>query len=187
MDLQWGDEKTVQFVTNVGLITTNGPYEHNIMAAEWTHQVSYKPGLIAVCIGPNKATLENIRESKEFGVSLAAADQNVLSSVAGGSSGKGYDKVAALKEIGFKFYNAKKIKTLLLEGAVLNLECKLFKEIQLGDHVMFVGEVVEASLNKDKEPLAYHKIKYWKLGESIPKPPQQELEKIKSIVEKHKK
>ena len=187
MDLPWGDEKTVQFVTNVGIITTNGPYGHNAMAAEWTHHVSYKPGLVAVCIGLSKATLENIRESGEFGISLAATEQNVLASVAGGSSGKEYDKVAALKEIGFKFYNAKKIKTLLIEGAVLNLECKLFKEIPLGDHVMFVGEVVEASLNKDKEPLAYHEIRYWKLGEAISHPPQQEMEKIKSIVEKHKK
>ena len=187
MDLPWGDEKTVLFVTNVGLITTNGPHGHNIMAAEWTHHVSYSPGLVAVCIGLNKATLENIRESKEFGISLAATDQSVLSSVSGGSSGKGYNKIAALKELGFKFYNAKKINALMVEDAVLNIECKLFKEIPLGDHVMFVGEVLGASLNKNKEPLAYHEVKYWKLSASIENPPQQELENIKSVVEKHKK
>ena len=187
MDLPWGDEKTVQFITNVGLITSNGPYGNNIMAAEWTHHISYSPGLVAVCVGLNKATLENIRKSKEFGVNLAATDQNVLASVAGGSSGKNVDKIAALKELGFKFYNAKKIKTLMVDGAVLNLECKLFKEIKLGDHVMFVGEVIHANLNKNKEPLLYHKVKYWKIGENIPKPTQEELDKIRSVVEKHKK
>ena len=46
MDLPWGDEKTTKFVTNVGLITSNGPYGYNIIAAEWTHQVSYSPSLI---------------------------------------------------------------------------------------------------------------------------------------------
>ena len=32
MDLVWGDEKTRQFITNVGLVTTSGPFGHNIMA-----------------------------------------------------------------------------------------------------------------------------------------------------------
>ena len=187
MDLPWGEEKTVQFITNVGLVTSNGPYGNNIMSAEWTHHVSYSPGLVAVCVGPNKATLENIRKSKEFGVSLAATDQNVIASIAGGSSGKNVDKISALKELGFKFYNAKKIKTLMVEGAVLNIECRLFKEIELGDHVMMVGEVIEASLNKSKDPLAYHKVKYWKIGGNISKPPQDELNRIKGIVEKHAK
>ena len=187
MDLPWGDEKTVQFITNVGLVTSNGPFGDNIMACEFTHHVSYSPGLVAVCIGHNKATLENIRQSKEFGISLAAADQSVLTSIAGGNSGRNVDKIAALKDLGVKLYKAKRINTLMIEGAVLNLECKLFKEIPLGDHVMLVGEVIEASIDKNKDILAYHKLKYWNVGKQIEKPPQRELEAIKIVVEKHKK
>ncbi len=187
MDLPWGDEKTVQFITSVGLVTSNGTFGNNIMAAEWTHHVSYSPGLVAVCIGKNKATLENIRNSKEFGIGICATDQNALSSIAGGSSGKDTDKIAALKELGFKFYKANKINVLMVEGSVLNIECRLYRDIELGDHVMLVGEVVDSRLSKNKEPLAYHKLKYWKLGENIPKPQAQELEKIKKIVEKHRK
>ncbi len=57
MDLPYGDIKTWKFATNVGLITSNGPVGHNIMAAEWTHMVSYSPGLIAVSINKdNKET-----------------------------------------------------------------------------------------------------------------------------------
>ena len=29
MDLPWGDARSIQFVTNVGLITSNGPYGYN--------------------------------------------------------------------------------------------------------------------------------------------------------------
>ena len=86
MDLPWGDERTKQFVTNVGLITSNGPYGHDIMACEWTHQVSYSPGLIAISIMENDTTYANIAKSKEFGVSLCADSQNVISSVSGGFS-----------------------------------------------------------------------------------------------------
>jgi flavin reductase (DIM6/NTAB) family NADH-FMN oxidoreductase RutF len=36
MELPWNDRRTRQFLTNVGLITTDGPYGPNVMAAEWT-------------------------------------------------------------------------------------------------------------------------------------------------------
>ena len=96
MNIEWGDER-LQVVTGVGLITSNGKHGNNIMAAEWTHHVSYDPGLIAVHIGNHKATAQNISETKEFGVSIASEKQNVISSIAGGQSGKDYDKIAALK------------------------------------------------------------------------------------------
>ena len=187
MDLPWGDERTKKFVTNVGLITSNGPYGYDIMAAEWTHHVSYSPGLIAACINRKDATNANIAKSKEFGVSLCASNQNVLSSIAGGSSGKNVNKIEALKELGFKFFKAKKINVLMAEGAAMNAECKLYKKIELGDHTAFVGEIVELYPANGKEPLVYRSQKYWKLGESMPKPPQQEMDRIKSIVEKHAK
>ena len=145
MDLPWGDERTRQFITNVGLITSDGPHGQNIMACEWTHHISYSPGLIAVCIKPDDATHANIQKTKEFGINLCAADHTVLSSVAGGYSGEDHDKIGALKELGFEFYRAKKIKPLMVRGAAMNVECKLVKELSLGDHTMFIGEVVEAS------------------------------------------
>lgn len=186
MDLPWGDERTIKFVTNVGLITSDGPNGPNIQSAEWTHHISYSPGIIAVCLGMDRTTRENILATNEFGVSIAAAGQNVMASVAGGSHGRDVDKISALKELGFKFYQAKKIKTLMVEGAALNVECKVVKVIELGDHTTFVGEVQEAQAGNE-EPLIYHGLKYWKPGESIPKPAEAELEKIKKAVEKFRK
>lgn len=187
MNLPWGDERTKQFVTNVGLITSNGPHGNNIMACEWTHHISYEPGLIAVCINPNDATHDNIVKTKEFGVNLCAYDQNVISSVSGGSSGKNIDKIEALKELGFKFLKGKRTDVLMVEGASLQLECKLAKKIKLGSHTMFVGEVIESYPVTGKQPLVYHNQKYWRLGENIPRPQQEETERIQGIVEKHKK
>ena len=169
------------------MTTSDGPFGPNVMACEWTHHISYQPGLIAVSVGHTKATVENIRNSKEFGVNLCASDQSVLSSVAGGYTGSMYDKVNALKEIGFEFYKAKRIRPLMVKGAVLNIECRLYKEITLGDHITFVGEVVEASNNPDKVPLAYHRGKYWIMDTNLVKPSMEERERIKKIVEKYSK
>jgi flavin reductase (DIM6/NTAB) family NADH-FMN oxidoreductase RutF len=185
VDLPWNDERSNQFITNVGLITSDGPFGPNVMACEWTHHISYQPGLIAVSLGHTKATVENIRTTKEFGVNLCASDQSILASVAGGYTGSMYDKVNALKEIGFEFYKAKKINSLMVKGAALNIECRLYKEITLGDHITFVGEVVEASNNPDKVPLAYHKGKYWAMDKNLVKPSMEERERIKKVVEKH--
>lgn len=183
MDLPYGDERNKKFVTNVGLITSRGKSGDNIMACEWTHMVSYSPGLIAVCIRSGKATHENIQSSKEFGVNLCAVDQASMSNIAGGLVGKNFDKIKVLQELGFKFFPAKNINTLMVEGAALNAECKLFKEIQLGSHTMFVGEVVDVSAT-DKAPLAYHQGKYWLLEKEVSKPAQEELEKINNTVER---
>ncbi|MFZ0326739.1 MAG: flavin reductase family protein [Nitrososphaeraceae archaeon] len=132
MDLSWNDRRTRQFLTNVGLITSDGPYGPNVMAAEWTHHISYSPSLIAVNIRNMDATAENIKASKEFGVNLAAEDQNMLCSLAGKYSGKHLDKVAFFREIGIVFYKANKIRALLIRGAAMNAECKLMRHEEFG-------------------------------------------------------
>ena len=117
MDLPWGDEISNKFITNVGLITSDGPFGADVMACEWTHHISYSPGLIAICIGQNKATHENINQTKEFGVNLCSTEQSIMSSVAGGYTGSRYNKNNALKELGFEFYEGKKIRVAMIKGA----------------------------------------------------------------------
>ncbi len=66
MDLAWGDPRSNKFASSIGLITSNGSHGQDILACEWTHHLSYRPGLIAVSLGPTKATVENIKKSKNF-------------------------------------------------------------------------------------------------------------------------
>lgn len=184
MGLEYGSPAARKFITNIGLVTSDGPWGPNIMAAEWTYQISYDPGLIAVFPRPSRATAENIKKTKEFGVSIAAVNQNVISSISGGNTGKEIDKIAVLKEMGFEFYPAKKIKVLMVRGAAANIECKLVKTVPLGDHVMFVGEALEAS-STEKESMAYHGGKYYRLGKQVKKPQQEVLDKIREVLERH--
>ncbi|MBI4016016.1 MAG: flavin reductase family protein [Candidatus Aenigmarchaeota archaeon] len=186
MGLEYGSPAARKFITTIGLITSDGPWGPNIMAAEWTHHISYNPGLIAVFPRPSRATTENIKKTKVFGVNIAAIDQNVISSIAGGNTGKEIDKIAVLKELGFEFYPAKKIKVLMVKGAAANIECKLVKTVKLGDHTMFVGKALEVS-SIEKESIAYNGGKYYRLGEKIEKPPQEVLDKIAITLERHKK
>lgn len=187
MDLSWGTIASRKFATIVGLITSNGKWGRNVMAAEWTHHVSYEPGLIIVNIHPSDATAENILGTKEFGVNLASEDQNAVASVAGNFTGKEVDKIAVLKELGAEFYSAKKINVLMIKGAVLNVECKVVEHKKLGDHVMFVGQAVEVSVDENLKPILYYRGKYWRIGENVPKPEKEVLDKINHIATKYKK
>jgi flavin reductase (DIM6/NTAB) family NADH-FMN oxidoreductase RutF len=186
MDMPWGSKQSQKFVSDVGLITSTGPNGPDIMAAEWTNHVSYSPGLIMLNLGPSKATVENILATKEFGVSIASDKQAAATSVAGGSSGHTTDKMAVLKELGYTFINSKHIKAPLLAGACLTIECKLLRHETIGDHIMLLGEVLEATPT-DEPPLVYHSGIYNHLGKQIAKPPQEELDRIKQVVARHAK
>lgn len=187
MDILWGDEKTANFVSHIGLITTDGSHGPDIMACEWTQQISYRPALFAIYVGPNKATYDNILATKEFGLHIAAHDQSVLTSIAGGQTGRKIDKIRALTELGYRFRKAETLSVPMLEGAAFWAECVLIDHRTYGDHEMFIGEAKVAEVDREKVPLLYHSGKYWHRGEQIQKPPAEELEKIAAIIQKAKK
>jgi flavin reductase (DIM6/NTAB) family NADH-FMN oxidoreductase RutF len=187
MDLVWNDARTRKFTSTLGLITSDGPWGPNIMCAEWSRHISYTPSALMLNLKPSDATADNILKSKEFGLNLAADTQASLCSAAGGSTGKQVDKISLLKELGGEFYTAKKINVPMLKGAAMNAECKLIKNETFGDHIAFIGEVLEISAEPTLTALLYHEGKYFKLGEQLPRPPQEVYEKTKALAEKYKK
>ena len=44
----------------------------------------------------------------------------------------------------------------MVKGASLNVEYNLFQAVTCGDHIMFIGEVVDAIHNPEKQSLIYH-------------------------------
>lgn len=154
------------FVTGVSLITSSGSLGQNVMAAEWTMQISYAPLLIAVFIHESAATFRNIKESKEFGVNVASDDQASLVNIAGGYSRFEIDKLKIKNS--FSFIRSRHIKAPMIAGCIVNAECKLLAMKKLGDHTMFVGRVIAIKHDKTKRPLIYHAGKYYKIGSVMP-------------------
>ena len=70
VELPWNDPRSNKFVTIIGLITSSGSSGPNIMACEWTHHLSYKPGLIAISLDPTKTTAGNISQNQEYGINI---------------------------------------------------------------------------------------------------------------------
>ncbi len=141
------------FTTGCALITTDGTAGPNVMAAEWTFNVSYDPFLILVCIDPENRTHDMILETKEFGVNLVTADQVNEMAFAGHYSKADTDKLSSDL---FDTYPAKRIRAPMIRGSLLNAECRLRETIPLGDHMGFLGEVVEFTADPEKGPLVLH-------------------------------
>ena len=159
------------FVTGVGMITSTGSLGRNVMAAEWTIQISYEPLLIAIFVHDSTATLKNIRETKEFGINVASDQQTSLVNIAGGYSRTEIDKLKVRRS--FRFLKSRHIKAPLIAGCIVNAECKLFAIKKLGDHVMVVGRVITMRYDETKKPLVYHTGRYYQIGtiiESIRQP-----------------
>jgi flavin reductase (DIM6/NTAB) family NADH-FMN oxidoreductase RutF len=151
------------FATTVGLITTKGKQGSNVMSAEWTMQISYDPMLIAIFIH-NSPTYWNIEHSRAFGVNIASDDQSELVNIAGGYSGTEIDKLAIPDA--FQTYPAKRTDVPMIMGCALNAECKVVSMQKMGDHIMVVGEALDAKFDEEKFPLIYTRGNYRKMSRS---------------------
>ncbi len=154
------------FTTTVSLLTTASKGKRNVMACEWTFNVSYDPLYIAVFVNPKHYTYDLLKESSEFGVNLCSIDQAALAHYVGNVSGKTVDK---FKEFNIKTMPSKFIAPPLINGSVLSAECKVVKCIKLGDHVMFVGQVLRALVDDERKPFAMHLGKLHYLGKRVAK------------------
>ncbi len=153
------------FTTGISLVTSSGPHGQNVMAAEWTMQISYKPLLVAVFIHEDSATFENIKKTKEFGINVSSEGQTMAVNIAGGYSRREIDKLKIKGS--FEFLPSRKIKAPMISGCIINAECKLVTMKKLGDHTMVVGKAVTISYDEAKKPLIYHSGRYFRIGSII--------------------
>ena len=165
MDAKIVEKAQRYFATGISLVTSFGPHGQNVMAAEWTMQISYNPLLIAVFIHEGSATFENIKKTKEFGINVSSEGQTMAVNIAGGYSRREIDKLKIKNA--FEFLPSKKIKSPMISGCIINAECKLVTMKKLGDHIMVVGKAIAISYDETKKPLIYHSGRYFRIGSSI--------------------
>ena len=115
--------------------------KHNPITLGWTMIVSGDPPMMAVSIGKTRWSLEAFRLAGEFVIAFPSEHQRAETMLFGTKSGRDTDKLAAS---GVKTQPASEIDSVLLAEAVANFECRLAGEMEAGDHVVFVGEVVAA-------------------------------------------
>ena len=120
------------------------------MVAGWQTRCSANPPLFAVSLSKRGHTHQLIRQSKEFVLAFPNQEIEKEMLVFGTTHGNQVDK---FMETGLETISAQKIRTPLIKKATFNFECQLTKEVDAGDHLIFIGEVVAAHQNPGKKLL----------------------------------
>lgn len=130
----------------------------NGQIANTIFQITAEPPTIAVSINKNNLTHEFIRESKVFTVSALSQDTS-LSFIGhfGFKSGRDIDKLE-----GINYKTGKTRAPVVTDNALAYLEVRVIQEVDVGTHTIFIGELVEAEVLKEGEPMTYayyHQVK----------------------------
>ena len=158
------------FATTVNLLTScNQAGKENVMACEWTMNVSFTPFKILCVVGIDTLTHSYITEGKEFGVNLCADTQASLSNFVGNVSGREVDKLSESCFAGL-VYASTHIKPPMIRGCLLNAECVVEDMFPMGKYTGFLGLALATTVDAEAKPLFYHRGKYFQLGAQIPKP-----------------
>jgi len=122
--------------------------KYNPITLGWTMIASSQPPMMALAVGKTRYSCEAIRHSREFVIAFPSEHQSREVMLFGTASGRDTDKLAAS---GVATTPAARIDGRLLCDAVANFECTLVGELDAGDHVIFLAEVVSA--HRNSEPL----------------------------------
>ena len=139
-------------VHGVYVITTRAGDRINGMTAAWVSQVSLNPVQITVAIAPSRYTHSLIKESGIFAVNVLTSSQVELGKRFGYKSGRKIDKFAGLE------WTSATTGAPILPQAHAYLDTRLIHTYEVGDHTLFVGDVVDARiLHPQTQPLIFKK------------------------------
>jgi flavin reductase (DIM6/NTAB) family NADH-FMN oxidoreductase RutF len=111
------------------------------LAAAWVGICAGSPPQIAVALRTSRRTLELIRESGTFTVNTPRASDAAFADYFGTVSGRNHDKFA---ESGWTLEPSVVVDSPRIAECPYQLECRVVHELDLGEHILIVGEIVES-------------------------------------------
>lgn len=140
-----------RFATGVTVITTRGEDHSYGMTASAFSSVSLDPPLILVCIGLSAAGSDMIRRNGVFAVNILGAEQEPLSRFfASKDRPRGRDAFRGVP------HRAEVTGAPILEDVVGFVDCDVHAVHEVGDHLIFIGEVVALGYDPERRPLVFH-------------------------------
>jgi flavin reductase (DIM6/NTAB) family NADH-FMN oxidoreductase RutF len=133
------------------IIGSTAARNDNASIANTVFQITSEPLTIAVSITRINLSYEYIRESKVFAVSVLSQD-TPLSFIGkpGFQSGRDSDKLT-----GIKHKKGRTSAPVVVENTVSFFVARLVNQLDVGNHAVFIGEVVEAEVLSHKARLTY--------------------------------
>jgi flavin reductase (DIM6/NTAB) family NADH-FMN oxidoreductase RutF len=114
----------------------------NIITLAWHTPISREPPFYGISISPKRYSHELIKATKEFVINFIPYSLVEAAHYCGTYSGRTTEKLCAT---GLTLIPSKKLTTPRIKEGYAHLECTLNHHIPIGDHTLFIGEVVAVS------------------------------------------
>lgn len=128
--------------------TTNAQGRFNVAPFSYFNALTNRPPLLGVSInlraGTPKDTLRNIRETGEFVVNIVNED---LFARMVQTSGDWSEEVNEFQLTGLTPVPGDLVKAPRVGESPVSMECRLYKEVELGDSAFVVGEILRAHVS----------------------------------------
>ena len=137
-----------RFPSGVAVVTLDLEGERIGLTVSSLVSLSLDPPLVGLAVSRQAALHELLRRAGAFGVSLLGEEQEDLAT----RFSRGVPPIALWSGVEVR---AGRLGAPLLEGALGWLECDTCAEHAVGDHTLFVGEVVSAEAGPLRRPLVH--------------------------------
>jgi len=139
------------FATGVTVITTAAGEEMQGMTANAIASLSLDPTMILVCVEKSTHTHGVLERSGVFAVNILASHQEDVSRL---FAKRAEPEINSLR--GQRFIIGES-GAPVLEDCLAYLECKVAQVFEGGDHSIFIGEVVAATVVSEVAPLVFYR------------------------------
>lgn len=115
----------------------------NIITVAWAGTVCSDPAMVSISVRPERYSYDIIKETGEFVINLVTKDLVFATDYCGVKSGRDEDKY---QKMGLTPLPSQKISAPGIAESPVNIECRVVRELPLGSHSMFLGEVVNITI-----------------------------------------
>ena len=117
----------------------------NIITLAWQMPVSHQPKLVAVSISSKRFSHQLIKKAGEFVINIPPRELLFQVHFCGTVSGRRVDKFSQAHLTPIPSLH---LKSPLIKECLGHLECKLYKQVEVGDHTLFVGKIIGAMVEE---------------------------------------
>jgi flavin reductase (DIM6/NTAB) family NADH-FMN oxidoreductase RutF len=118
----------------------------NVITLAWVSPVSADPPMLAIAVAPSRYSHGLIARTRQFVINVPSSRMLDAVWYCGTRSGRDVDKFS---RAGLTAAPARVLETPLIGECFGHIECRVAKAWTVGDHTLFVGEAVAASVESD--------------------------------------
>lgn len=127
------------------LVSCGTPEAPNVFTVAWAGIVNTHPPRVSISVRPSRHSYGLIQQSGEFVINLPTTALARAVDWCGVKSGRDVNKFEAM---GLTALPASQVGCPLVGESPVNLECKVFQQIPLGTHDLFLADVVAVNVSE---------------------------------------